>query len=142
VALIEQTEVQTDAPYDLEDIPEDVRSQLKFHCLGTLDEVQALFDGLGIRSQAVFVKGLFQDTLAGNAPDQIAFLHMDGDWFESTRAILVHLWDRVVPGGVVQLDDYGDWHGCRKAFDEFIEERQLTVTRHPIDGRAVWIEKP
>jgi ATP-dependent Lon protease len=24
---------------DIEDIPEDVRSQLKFHCLGTLDEV-------------------------------------------------------------------------------------------------------
>jgi ATP-dependent Lon protease len=24
---------------DIEDIPEDVRNQLKFHCLGTLDEV-------------------------------------------------------------------------------------------------------
>jgi hypothetical protein len=111
-------------------------------CAGSLQEVQELFERLDIMSQTVFVKGLFQNTLPSEAPDQIAFLHMDGDWYESTMTILLNLWDRVSQGGIVQVDDYGDWEGCRRAFDEFVEARGITLMRHSIDGGAIWVRKP
>ncbi|MFU2207852.1 class I SAM-dependent methyltransferase [Solidesulfovibrio sp. C21] len=87
------------------------------------------------------VKGFFRDTLpkAASRMQGLALLHMDGDWYESTRDILVNLYDRIVPGGLVQVDDYGYWEGCRKAMTEFFQERGLRVPLRPIPGGGgVW----
>jgi hypothetical protein len=50
---------------------------------------------LGAMEHIEIVKGYFCDTLPvwkeRMAP--VAFLHMDGDWYESTRDILLHLYD-------------------------------------------------
>jgi hypothetical protein len=76
---------------------------------------------LGVADVIVPVKGLFRDTLPILAPSlsAIALLHADGDWYESTMDILRHLYGRVVPGGFVQIDDYGFWEGCRQAVTDF-----------------------
>ena len=39
-------------------------------------------------------------------------LHLDADWYESTKVALEALWDRVSPGRIVQLDDYTVWQGA------------------------------
>lgn len=90
---------------------------------GDLAEVRALFDRLGILSRSELVKGLFQDTLPGCTVERIAVLHLDGDWYESVKVCLELLYDRVSPGGVVQIDDYGHWEGARRAVDEFLAAR-------------------
>jgi DNA topoisomerase IB len=36
-----------------------------------------------------------------------------------------NLYDRVVPGGIIQIDDYTYWNGCRKAIDEFLACRGI-----------------
>lgn len=110
-------------------------------CKGSLEDVKGLFDDLGISPRAVFVKGRFESTLPQQAPDRIALLHLDGDWYESTKHCLEALWDRVSPGGIMQVDDYGDWEGCRKAVDEFFSARGITQPKHFIDNKAFWIEK-
>ncbi len=110
-------------------------------CRGGLDEVQELFDKLSISDYAVFVKGTFDQTLQGNAPSQIALLHLDADWYESTRVCLDALWDRLVPGGIMQVDDYGTWDGCRKAIDEFFAERAIDSPKTFVDSGAFWIRK-
>jgi O-methyltransferase len=73
------------------------------------------------------VKGWFQESLAKNADaiGPIAILRIDGDFYASTRVCLEKLFDRVVPGGAVIIDDYGVFPGCRRATDEFLEERKL-----------------
>lgn len=98
--------------------------------LGTLD---------GIRP----IKGLFQDTLPVHRTEfgQIAFLHMDGDWYDSTMAILRSIYDQVVPDGFVQVDDYGHWAGCRQAFHEFEASRGLRHELTAIDSTGVWFRK-
>jgi hypothetical protein len=53
----------------------------------------------------------------------IAILRLDGDWYESTRICLEHLYDRVVPGGFIILDDYNGVEGCKRATDEFTAAR-------------------
>jgi hypothetical protein len=88
------------------------------------------------------VKGWFEDTLRTAATGPIAVLHLDGDWYESTRTILDALYGRVVAGGFVVVDDYGHWPGCRRAVDEFLGrtgERPAIVSS---DYTGVWFRKP
>jgi predicted O-methyltransferase YrrM len=69
-------------------------------------------------------------------------LHMDGDWYESTKAILNNLYDHVVNDGFVQVDDYGYWEGCRKAIHEFESLRKIKFDINNIDGTGVWFQRP
>lgn len=88
------------------------------------------------------VEGWFQDTIPGLPVERIALLHVDADWYESVRLVLDRLYDKVVPGGFVVLDDYGYWSGCRRAVLEFLEHRALEVTPTEVDGISAWIQKP
>jgi hypothetical protein len=74
-------------------------------------------------SSTIYHEGWFQETLPRDAEsiDKIAILRLDGDWYASTKVCLDYLFDKVVPGGFVIIDDYGAYDGCRKAVDEFIE---------------------
>jgi hypothetical protein len=77
------------------------------------------------------VKGKVEDTIPGHAPEQIAILRLDTDWYESTRHELEHLYPRLSSGGVLLLDDYGYWEGAREAVDEFLAQtgERLLLTR-------------
>jgi len=44
------------------------------------------------------VKGKVEETIPQHAPDPIALLRLDTDWYESTKHELEHLWPRLVPG--------------------------------------------
>lgn len=65
------------------------------------------------------IKGLVEETVPGTVPERIALLHLDTDWYSSTRHELVHLFPRLSTGGVIVIDDYGGWKGARKATDEY-----------------------
>ena len=84
------------------------------------------------------VAGLVEDTIPSEAPPRIALLRLDTDWYESTRHELEHLWDRVVPNGVVVIDDYDFWAGSRGAVDEFLAARNVwPMLFRPGVGRAL-----
>ncbi len=71
-------------------------------------------------------KGWFQDTFTTEPlPEAIAFLHIDADWYESVQLALETFYDRVFAGGVIILDDFGHWEGCREAFYDFAAERRI-----------------
>jgi O-methyltransferase len=65
------------------------------------------------------VPGPVEETLPAAAPERIALLRLDTDWYESTRHELEQLYPRLVDGGVLIVDDYGHWEGCRRAVDEY-----------------------
>lgn len=102
-------------------------------CRGDEAEVRALFCDLGIADLTECIKGTFQETLPVWRSGPIALLHLDGDWYESVRVCLDCLWDRVSPGGIVQIDDYGAWAGARKAVDEFMHARGIARPLKYID---------
>lgn len=71
-----------------------------------------------------FVVGPVEETLRRPAiPERIALLRLDTDWYESTRVELEVLFPRIVPGGVLIVDDYNYWAGQRKAVDEYFATR-------------------
>jgi hypothetical protein len=99
---------------------------------------------LGAEDVILPVKGLFADTLPRMRSEMgpLCLLHLDGDWYESTKDILDNLFDQVIPEGYLQVDDYGHWDGCRKAVHEFEKGRALTFSVNPIDATGVWFRKP
>jgi len=115
-------------------------------CLGTQYQVeQLLFLKFGLdRRNVLLVKGWFQDTLPASKEriGPISLLRIDGDWYESTKCCLENLYDQVVPGGWVIIDDYETCFGAEKAVDEFLAQRGLIVLMSS-DGRGgVQFQKP
>jgi O-methyltransferase len=100
----------------------------------SVDTVQSLVLGTGYpESRIHFVKGKVEDTLPDAAPRAIALLRLDTDWYDSTWHELVHLYPRVPDGGVVLIDDYGHWDGCRAAVDRYFQEVATPIFLSRVD---------
>jgi len=104
---------------------------------GSLSDCRHLLEAL-VGYPAGFIsyhQGFFEETVPAVAGQTapIALLHLDGDWYSSTKVCLDHLYDLMVPGGLVTVDDYGAYEGCRKAVDAFLQERGLRPFMHRVD---------
>jgi O-methyltransferase len=110
--------------------------------IAALDDVRAGMSATGYPAGRIhYHAGLVEDTLPARAPASIALLRLDTDWYASTRHELVHLYDRVSPGGVIIIDDYDYWEGSRKAVDEFVAERGLRLLLVPIESTRIAVKQ-
>jgi O-methyltransferase len=74
------------------------------------------------------VAGWFDKTLPHvRVAGGIALLRLDADWYESTMTCLEVLYGRVVPGGLVIIDDYYTWDGCARAVHDFLSQRKISA---------------
>lgn len=103
-------------------------------CSSSPRHLQTLCDQFGIDNVKPVV-GLFEDTLTKLAVSRVALLHVDADWYDSTKTVISTLLPKVCAGGVVQIDDYGYWGGCKQAVDELLTIEQRASLRD-IDGNA------
>ncbi len=84
------------------------------------DAVRSLLVQTGYPPERLrLIRGAVEDTLPKHAPDRLALLRLDTDWYQSTRHELIHLFPLLAPGGVLIIDDYGHWEGARRAVDEY-----------------------
>jgi O-methyltransferase len=96
--------------------------------------VRELLVSTGYPSERLhFARGPVEQTLPEAAPERLALLRLDTDWYESTRHELEHLWPRLSDGGVLIVDDYGHWEGARRAVDEFFATSAAPVLLSRID---------
>lgn len=112
--------------------------------LATIDVARDSFKQFKIDEKNIFlIKGLFQDTLKLHVESigKIAILRLDGDWYESTKVCLDTLYDSVIDGGYIIIDDFGHWEGCRKAVNEFLKNRNIVVKFNKTDYTEVWWQK-
>ena len=89
-------------------------------------EVKESFARHGVRvdgERICLYRGLFQDTWPTVSVNSIALAHIDCDWYDPVKFCLQAVADKVSEGGVVIIDDYNDYGGCRTAVDEFIKQR-------------------
>ncbi|QMU63867.1 MAG: dTDP-6-deoxy-L-hexose 3-O-methyltransferase [Flavobacteriaceae bacterium] len=79
------------------------------------------------------VEGDIKDSLPtyikNNSSLKIALLHIDVDVYEPTKIILENLWDKIVPGGVLMIDDYGTVEGETKAVDEYFQNKSVVLNK-------------
>jgi hypothetical protein len=90
-------------------------------CAAPLESLREACKKVDAQSFVSPVKGLFQDTLASHRREigEIAFLHIDCDWYESTICVLENLFPLLTPGAKVILDDYDYWDGVQQAYSEY-----------------------
>lgn len=100
----------------------------------SLDEVKENFRKYELLDEQVrFLEGWFSDTLPGAPIERLAILRLDGDLYESTMDALNALYEKVMPGGFVIVDDYGDFEPCRRAIDEFRATHGIAAPIEKID---------
>jgi hypothetical protein len=124
------------------------------HDKGVLEAVTGIYDSMGgpgtleenkrllerdIRYPAdniFYHAGWFQNTIPADHEHigPIALLRLDGDWYASTKICLEYLYEKVVKGGIVIVDDYGTYEGCRRAVDEYLHLKQIRAYLAPIDS--------
>jgi hypothetical protein len=103
-------------------------------CYADLEDVSTNIYGTGYPKDKIkLIKGKVEETIPNTIPDKISLLRLDTDWYESTYHELVHLFPRLVKGGVLIIDDYGHWQGARKAVDQYFEENNIPILLNWID---------
>ncbi|MGA2192676.1 MAG: TylF/MycF/NovP-related O-methyltransferase [Nitrospirota bacterium] len=114
-------------------------------CVGSLEENRRLMHEVIKYPESLtsYHVGWFQDTVPGfsRQAGPIALLRLDGDWYDSTKICLEAFYDLVVPGGIIVIDDYGYWSGCRRAVDEFVAKLDRLPFLNHIDISARYIIK-
>jgi O-methyltransferase len=99
-----------------------------------VDRVREAVESTGYPPERVhLVPGMVEDTLPDHAPDTMALLRLDTDWYSSTKHELEHLYPRLVGGGVLIVDDYGHYEGARRAVDEYLSSSDDPVLLNRID---------
>ena len=68
----------------------------------------------------------------------LAFVHLDLNASAPTRHVLEHMYDRLVPGGIIVFDDYGatEYDDQRLTIDEFLRDGPEVLIALPT-GQAI-----
>jgi hypothetical protein len=113
-------------------------------CIASIDDVineikkHEIFD-----HRVILVKGDVNNTLTtpANLPEKISILRLDTDWYDSTKIELEILYNKLVPGGYLIIDDYGYWSGCAKAVDEFFGKEFVNNNFQKLDNTGIMYKK-
>jgi O-methyltransferase len=92
------------------------RDGLYDEVLGTFTRYRVPVDG----KRVALHKGLFEKTWPGAELEHIALAHIDCDWYDPVKYCLNAVSDRLSVGGILVLDDYYAYGGCRTAVHEFL----------------------
>lgn len=92
------------------------------NCSAEIDYADTVMKQTGC-SYSLF-KGWFSETLPHFRDKSIAVLRLDADWYESTVDVLTNLYDQVVEGGLIIIDDYYTWDGCSKAIHDYLSSKK------------------
>jgi O-methyltransferase len=112
-------------------------------CYASLEEVQQNLRSTGYPEDRMrFVRGKVEETIPNVVPETIALLRLDTDFYESTYHELTHLYPRLMPGGVLIIDDYGHWKGSREATDQYFREQGIIPLLSRLDYSGRMMVKP
>ncbi len=72
---------------------------------------------------------------------KISLLNLDTDIYEPAVTILENLYPRLVKGGLLLLDDYGEFPGETKAVDDYFADKNVEIKKSPFAMTPCYIVK-
>lgn len=108
-------------------------------------EVEGVMQNKGFQNVQLVEGNIFEtvDTYLEQHPStRIALLHLDMDVKEPTEFALQRLYEKVVPGGLIVVDDYGAVAGATDATDAFLHKHQLSISKTPYNSTPAYFTKP
>jgi hypothetical protein len=107
----------------------------------SLEEVQENMYRTGYpKDKMVFIKGMVEDTLPAQTTGPLALLRIDTDFHDSIYHALVHLYPKLVSGGVLVLDDFGSMKGARDAVLTYFKETGNPPLIHRIERLGIAVK--
>ena len=112
----------------------------------TVEQLSRIFKNFNY-SNYDFIKGDLVQTLPeytkNNPHLKIALLNIDIDFVEPTYTALKYLYDRVVTGGVILVDNYAAFHGDTNGIDMFFQEKGIKekLRKMPFNARPSYLIK-
>ena len=108
-------------------------------CISNIAEVKKnVFKTRYPKNKFKFIIGDVKKTLKSKYPNKISLLRLDTDWYESTKIELNVLYPKLSKGGILIIDDYKTWGGCKKAVDEYFKDKNniffLTIDNEALLG--------
>jgi hypothetical protein len=90
-----------------------------------------------------FLKGLVPDSLKDCAAEKVAYLHLDMNAVVPEVEALRFFWDKLVPGGIVLMDDYAyaGYEEQHKGLDALADELGFSIASLPT-GQGLIIKTP
>ena len=123
--------------------PDDIREEDDSHWPGKFGDTSfsEVKDYLSVFPNVVVHQGRFQDRCSNLAAERFCFVHVDVDIYSATRDCLEFFAERLLPGGVVVVDDYGvtTCEGARQAVDQFVAERTDFLKFHLETGQSLLV---
>jgi len=90
---------------------------------------------IGWSDRITVLKGYFDQTLPRLAHEKFSVAHLDCDLYESYKVCLQFVYPRMLPGGLIVLDDYklpaNVYPGADRAVDEFFADKREKPERLP-----------
>lgn len=119
-------------------LPADMWKQDEPHSVGEFDDTSLRFvhEQIGDCINIILVKGLFPKSATYYGDEKFALVHIDFDFYESTKAAIDWFLPRMVDGGVMIFDDY-EWERC-PGVKRAIDEASFNVSV-PVKYQAVYL---
>ena len=97
-------------------------------------EVAKLFKHHQVAGHVNLRPGLFEDTLVDREIPQLGLVHIDCDVYTSVRSCLEKLYDKILLGGIIVVDDYNDLGGgAEQAVMEHLDRTDELLYVGPIE---------
>jgi O-methyltransferase len=107
-------------------------------CFASLEDVRRNMLSTGYPEDRIhFVKGDVLQTIPHTDLSALALLRLDTDWYESTLHELKHFYPQLQIGGILIIDDFGYWQGCRKAVQEYFGAKSPFLSIIDQTGRLI-----
>lgn len=117
---------------DKEEVKGDIKSRAEFIKESgeqsiSKEKLMEFLDNCDSAEDVELIEGDVSETIPAfldKNPDlEVSLLNVDVDLYKPTLDCLIYLFDRVITGGVIILDDYNGFPGATKAVNEFIADK-------------------
>jgi hypothetical protein len=109
------------------------------------ESVESLFKVFGLDTNVHFIKSDINHLSAEQIPKNIALIHLDLDFYEPTYLMLSLIYDKIIQGGIIIIDDYYlSLLNCKDAVDNFFEEKGIKLEQisEKFSLNSLLIKKP
>lgn len=111
----------------------------------SVDQLKSVLENKSCSTNTQLIKGDICLTLPSYVKDnpglKISFLNLDVDIYEPSKVILENMYPLMSPGGVLLLDNYGDFPGETKAVDDYFKDKDVLIQTEGINKPVYYIVK-
>jgi hypothetical protein len=108
-------------------------------------QLREVLEHKGIADNVELVEGDICQTLPAYVAEHpalaVSLANLDTDIFEPAVTTLECLWDRIVPGGILVLDDFGVFPGETAAIREFFSDHHVRLEKLAYNNTPTFVTK-